>query len=251
MKRSHLAGAVMALALAMSPGTAAAGILTGTFGFSVWTGETNGTGFQAVQGATIGGSPASATFNYFGGLNFDLNQAQNSTNAGDLNSAFFATATNAGAAGNYGISNYLGSGTFTNLGSGCGTPPCPVADYGTLAGFLASSASASGYNWGSLYRINLGVLNAGSVLTVTHDDGFSIFQNGQRIGNTTAGPTSRITETVTLTNTAETFLYYGRQNGSPSVLKVDAQLVPDGGLTLSLFALGCTGLGFARRRFRS
>ena len=235
MKTSHLAGAVMALALAMSPGTAAAGILTGTFQFSVWTGETNGLGFQAVQGTTIAGS-ASATFNYLGGLNFDLNQPQNSTNAGDLNSSFFATAGN--AAPDYGISGYSGSGNFTDAN----------ADYSTLAGFLAGSASASGYNWGSLYRISLGVLNAGTVLKVTHDDGFSIYQNGARVGTTTAGPTSRITESVTLTSTTETFLYYGRQNGSPSVLIVDATSVPDGGLTLSLLGLACTGLGLVRRR---
>lgn len=240
MKRSYLAGMLIGLALAMGPGTAQAGILTGTFGFAVTTGETNGTGFQAVQGTTIPGG-ATAVFNYTGGLNFDLNQAQNSANTGDLNSSFFATATNAGVGSDYGITGYTGSGNFTDAN----------ANYGSgLAGFLAASASASSYNWGSFYQINLGVLNAGTVLKVTHDDGISIYQGGVRQGLTTAGPTSRITETVTLGQTGQTILYYGRQNGSPSVLIVDATHVPDGGLTLSLFALGCTGLGIARRRLR-
>jgi hypothetical protein len=37
-----------------------------------------------------------------------------------------------------------------------------VADYNTLSGFLGSSGSASNYQWASWYRIDLGVLSAGT-----------------------------------------------------------------------------------------
>lgn len=236
-----LTRAAMGLALAIGAGTAQAAIVNGSFLFSVMTGETNGAGFNAVAGAMpFTGSPASASFTYTGSLNFDLNQPQNSTNAGDLNSEFFATATNGGVGADYGITGYSGSGNFGDAN----------ANYvAGLAGFLAGSASASSYNWGSFYTIQLGLLAAGTVLTVTHDDGFSIFQNGVRIGSTTAGPTSRITEQVTLDATAETILYYGRQNGSPSVLIVDA-VPPPVPLPAAAWLLlsGLGGLGLLGRR---
>ncbi|MCU0246447.1 MAG: hypothetical protein MUC42_07725 [Bryobacter sp.] len=108
-----LTRAAMGLALAIGAGTAQAAIVNGSFLFSVMTGETNGAGFNAVAGAMpFTGSPASASFTYTGSLNFDLNQPQNSTNAGDLNSEFFATATNGGVGADYGITGYSGSGNF-------------------------------------------------------------------------------------------------------------------------------------------
>lgn len=218
-------GATCALFLGLADAASAAPYL-----FTVQTANQGGVQFDATNtapGFNAAGA-ITASFTYNGPLSFNLGLPQNQNSNGDLNSAFFG----ANAAG---ISGYSGSGNLSGPSN---------ANFTTLANFLASSGSAANFRYGSLYTIALGVLAAGTNLTISHDDGVSVFQGGTRIGSTTAGPTSEITETVTLSSTAATTLYFGRQNGAPSVLTV---AVPEPA-SLAIFGAGLLGLAAIRRR---
>ena len=176
-------------------------------------------GFNAAGAIT-------ATFTYNGPLTFTNTAAQNGDNTGDLNGDFF----NAGS-----IAGYNGSGMLSGPAG---------ANFSNLTTFLASSGSASNYQYGSFITIDLGTLAAGTILTITHDDGASVYQGSTRIGNTTAGPTSAVTESVTLASSGDTTLYYARENGTPSVLNVS---VPEPA-SLAIVGAGLAGLAAVRRR---
>jgi hypothetical protein len=151
-----------------------------------------------------------------------------------LNSTFFNS-------GGGVISGYTGLGNFAGGND----------NYGTLAGFLAGSGSASDFDYASLYRIDLGVLAAGTVLTITHDDGASVFQGTTQLGSTVAGPTSQVTDVVNVLTTGDTVLWYSRQNGTPSILQVDiAAAVPEAS-TWAMMILGFAGVGFMTYRRRN
>ena len=194
------------------------------------TANQNGVSFNADASHT-GFNQAgaiTATFTYNGPLTFNDTAPQNTTSAGDLNANFFNAAA---------ISNYHGSGSLAAPAN---------ANFSTLSNFLASSGSAANYLYGSFFTIDLGVLAAGTLLTITHDDGASVYQNGHQIGNTTVGPTTAVTETVKLTSTADTILYYARENGTPSVLDVS---IPEPA-SMAILGIGAAGALVARRRRR-
>ena len=225
-----LAGFVV---LAGGYGTAQADVYT----ITVYTADV-GIAFDALPGSTAILTGASnvqtATFTYTGTLNFSNTAQQNSDKSGDLNSNFFNSA---------GISNYVSASTGG-------------ADYGSFvtgspgnedSNFLKASGSKAGYGYGSLYVItDMTALAQGTNLTITHDDGVSVYVNGGRIDTTTAGPTTAITETlVNLPAGSPGYtLYYGRENGTPSVLTV---AVPEP-MSIALLGAGLFGIGMVRRR---
>ena len=229
-RKMLLVGALATLAVA--PTAARAAVLTGVFDITVLTGTTgNGTGFSTVPGNPFVGGTATAHFTYTGALNFSNTAGQNSGSTGDINGAFFTNPLS--------ITGYTGSGIFA-----------PGNDnYNTVNGFLAGSGSASSFAYGSLYTIKLGSLSAGTVLTITHDDGATVFQGNTQFGPTASGPTSVVTDVVTITSTGDTTLYYSRQNGTPSILQVSAVPEPS---TWAMMILGFIGVGFmAYRRKQS
>jgi hypothetical protein len=87
------------------------------------------------------------------------------------------------------------------------------------------------------------------MLTITHDDGISLFQGGTEIGSPVSGPTSQTTDEITVTSTGDTILRYSRQNGTPSILEVSSSApAPEpGSFVLFGTALGGLGLAFRRR----
>lgn len=190
-----------------------------------------GAAFNAELGsvALMLGTPdvSHAKFTYKGALDFSNTAAQNNNNRGDLTSTFFGRdAAN--------VSNYSFISGPRN------------AVYGSLVSkdsYLASSGSVAGYGYGSLYVFSFSGPTAGTVLTLLHDDGVGVYDSrGNLLPGTTTGPTSAITETVTLPAGSGYQIAYGRLNGAPSILRVD---VPEP-VSIALFAGGLLCLAIAR-----
>jgi hypothetical protein len=198
-----------------------------------------GSQFDATLGSTFNfltkPDLSTAVFTYTGPLSFSNTNPQSSSNTGDITSTFFG----ANAAG---ISNYIGSGPSTVAYGANG------ANFKTLAGFLATSGSAANFAYGSLYTFTtFGNFN-NLELSITHDDGVSLYADGVRLSGLTAGPTSAITEKVRLPNGTRAYtLVYGRENGSPSILNVAA--VPEPATwAMMLVGFGMMGAAIRYRR---
>jgi hypothetical protein len=231
--------AILAAAALLSAGVAAhADILNGSYSVTVSEGLTGGNGFSTTSGNPFSGAnTASAAFTYTGPLNFDNTAAENGPGtSGDTNSSFGFSLSN--------IGGYTGAGTVAFNSQ-------TIADFSTLPLFLASSGSASSFDYGSYYTIDLGVLGAGTILSITHDDGVSLYQGSTEVGSSAAGATSVTTDVINVITTGDTILRYARENGTPSILEVN-QLAPapePSGIAL----LGTSLLGFVgvvRKRFR-
>ena len=229
-RSTMLTAALLSTALA-----AHASPMSGTYAVTVHEGLTQGVGFDTAAGDPFSGAnTASATFMYTGAINFDNTAAQNAGGSGDLNSSFGFTSSS--------ISGYNGSGTVVDGST-------TVANYKNKAQFLASSGSAGGYVYGSYYTFDLGNLSAGTILTITHDDGISLFQGATRLGSSVSGPTSQTTDVINLTSSGDTILRYARENGTPSVLEVSSTAVTPEPNSIALLGTGLLGIaGMLRKR---
>ncbi|RYE57534.1 MAG: PEP-CTERM sorting domain-containing protein, partial [Hyphomicrobiales bacterium] len=168
-----------------------------------------------------------------GPINFFNNAAQSTGASGDLNSAFGFSLGN--------IGGYAGTGSVDFGGS-------TVANFANVNRFLTSSGSSAGFQYGSYYTFDLGTIVAGTVITITHDDGAAFFQGASQIGNTVTGPTGQSTTTFTVGTTGNTILRYSRQNGTPSILVVDAVSPVPEPATWAMMMLGFGAMGAVIRR---
>ena len=223
-------GALAALAIAgMEPSRAEAGVITGIF-------------YQYddvdARNATSGGQTAAGA-------------ASQSTNGGEAPLSFNVSTLNynVGKNGTNDLSHFLGpdapahhGGDSIQLGNGDST----------------TNSSTGTKNAGSYFLFTGSVfLTAGShTFSITHDDGAQLTIAGQTFGTPT--PTSKITETETITTGAGDIAFtlgYGEVNGPPSILNfsidgVTVTSTPEPstmvGATMALICTG--GLAWRRRR---
>ena len=228
--------AIAALTLALSAGNARAAVLT----FTVYSGAPNGVNSSDI--ANIANTPGSAhidaQFTYNTGSNLSLNfndlASQNTQPTGDLASTFFAT----------------GTGTISNF-----TSPDGRFSTGTtgLGQFLASNLSVAGNSNVTFFAIT-GSFNfgAGSLISLTHDDGASFYTTDSQ-GHVLTTPytspqeTTAITGQFTVSGQQNFLIDYVAGNGSPSVLDMVVTPVPEAS-TWAMMILGFFGLGFMAYR---
>jgi hypothetical protein len=204
---------------------------------TVWTGSPDN--IQSSQTADLGHKPAAAnidaTFQYNTSpaglaLNFNDTSAQNTTTAGGLFSAFFATDPGSINAASFASPD----GAYASGAAG-------------IAQLLATSMSIAG-NAYTTYISFTGTFDfGGGLVTVRHDDGASFYlTDGPPVAEfTSPAETTAISNSFTLSGVHSFELDYVAGNGTPSILQVTA--VPEAS-TWAMMVLGFFGVGFMAYR---
>lgn len=203
-------------------GAASAATLSGTFDVLVVnvtdmnSSDSKATLANISAAATNGFGPFAADqFTYTGALDFATNdQSDGTTILGWLNSK--------------------GSGTVAGLD----------ASVGNLQ--LSKDNINNGTATTTFFLFALKSLLPAADFVVTHDDGFAIFDGDTRVGGLD-GPTAVKTTNVFGFDGGEFSLLYVATNGDPSILHVDATVVPVPA-TLPLLLAGLGGIALMRRR---
>lgn len=217
-KKVLFSGFLVGLMSVTSLGVAHATYYSNSFLVEVWTGS--GTPDTANASSIPGGSPY-ARFFYTGPIDFVNNNGQNGSNTFQ---DFFGTNSS-------GISSY--SGTVT------------------LISFLGTTMSTPGFSDNSLLTFLTVYSGSGANVSVTHDDGASLYylsDNGISTVFESADPTSAITTTGFLPGNGSpelVGLVYVESNGAPAVLTMTATPEPS---TWLLFATGLLGLFYFGNR---
>ncbi|MGY6695277.1 MAG: hypothetical protein ACXIUW_04510 [Roseinatronobacter sp.] len=223
--KSFILAGVVAVSGTFAATNADALFLSGTFNIDIYNYDAGGVRANAAATQTnintFGGAATFTSITYTGALDFRIT---NTAGSATTTIADFLSSGSAGAGGF--DADQLGATGGLMLSSGQGT-----GDAGATAAFRTTTLFKITFE--SFSDVNID--NLSQIISITHDDGFTMTDGTGTVGNTTdgifGGPTGIITTTINplLSGSvpANAFsLIYAAANGDPSVLEVNVVPLP-------------------------